>query len=321
MRPFGRLPFGNGGLSLATAPAASVSLAPPRPLLPLAGVARQARVIGADPLGLAGAIILGFFIFVALAAPLLAPYNPYAYQYLPDGSLARMQPPSASFLLGTNYFGQDVLSQLIRGSTVTLLVGLLSGLFIGVAGTTVGLVAGYFGGFVDDLLMRVVDVFMGVPTLPLAIVIVTVAGPSIEHIIFVITFLFWRTSARVVRSSVLTLREMGYLRAARVAGASHLRILLVHLLPNVLPLTFLYVVFGAGAAVLTEANLSFLGLGDPFVVSWGQMLYFAFATASIRVAWWWVLPPALCVIAFLSGLYFVGRACEEQLNPRLRRRA
>src|ERR687885_1455781 len=148
MRPFSRLPFGNGGLSLASAPAAtaSVSLAPPRPLLPLSGVARQARVIGSDPLGLAGAIILGFFIFVALAAPLLAPYNPYAYQYLPDGTLARMQPPSSSFLLGTNYFGQDVLSQLIRGSTVTLLVGLLSGLFIGVAGTTVGLVAGYFGG-------------------------------------------------------------------------------------------------------------------------------------------------------------------------------
>jgi peptide/nickel transport system permease protein len=270
---------------------------------------------------MAGAILVGFFVVVALAAPLLAPYNPYAYQYLANGTLARMQPPSATFLLGTNYYGQDVLSQLIRGSTVTLLVGLLSGVFIGFVGTAVGMVAGYFGGLVDDALMRVVDVFMGVPTLPFAIVVVTVAGPSIEHIIFVITLLFWRTSARVVRSSVLTLRELGYMRAARVAGASHLRMLLVHVLPNVLPLTFLYVVFGAGAAVLTEASLSFLGLGDPFVVSWGQMLYFAFTTASIRVAWWWVLPPALCVIAFMSGLYFIGRAYEEYLNPRLRRRA
>jgi peptide/nickel transport system permease protein len=270
---------------------------------------------------MAGATIVGFFVIVALAAPLLAPYNPYAYQYLPNGALARMQPPNTSFLLGTNYYGQDVLSQLIRGSTVTLLVGLLSGVFIGFFGTAVGMVAGYFGGFVDDALMRVVDVFMGVPTLPFAIVVVTVAGPSIEHIIFVITLLFWRTSARVIRSSVLTLRELGYMRAARVAGSSHLRMLLVHVLPNVLPLTFLYVVFGAGAAVLTEASLSFLGLGDPFVVSWGQMLYFAFTTASIRVAWWWVLPPALCVIAFMSGLYFIGRAYEEYLNPRLRRRA
>jgi peptide/nickel transport system permease protein len=288
---------------------------------PLPAINRQVRILRADPFGLAGAVIVGFFIVVALAAPLLAPYNPYAYQYLPNGALARMQPPSATFLLGTNYYGQDVLSQLIRGSTVTLLVGLLSGVFIGFFGTAVGMVAGYFGGFVDDLLMRVVDIFMGVPTLPFAIVVVTVAGPSIEHIIFVITLLFWRTSARVIRSSVLTVRELGYMRSARVAGASHLRMLLIHVLPNVLPLTFLYVVFGAGAAVLTEASLSFLGLGDPFVVSWGQMLYFAFTTASIRIAWWWVLPPALCVIAFMSGLYFIGRAYEEYLNPRLRRRA
>jgi peptide/nickel transport system permease protein len=290
------------------------------PSLALDVLRLQVRILKADSFGMAGAAIIGFFVVVALAAPLLAPYNPYAYQYLPNGSLARMQPPNASYLLGTNYYGQDVLSQVIRGSTVTLLVGLLSGLFIGVVGTTVGMVAGYFGGFVDDLLMRVVDIFMGVPTLPFAIVVVTVAGPSIEHIIFVITLLFWRTSARVVRSSVLTLRELGYMRAARVAGAGHWRMLLVHLLPNVLPLTFLYIVFGAGAAVLTEAALSFLGLGDPFVVSWGQMLYFAFSTASIRTAWWWVLPPALCVIAFLSGLYFIGRAYEEHLNPRLRRR-
>jgi peptide/nickel transport system permease protein len=300
---------------------ATVTLWHRRTFFTLPALGRQVRILKADPFGMAGATIVGFFVIVALAAPLLAPYNPYAYQYLPNGALARMQPPNTSFLLGTNYYGQDVLSQLIRGSTVTLLVGLLSGVFIGFFGTAVGMVAGYFGGFVDDALMRVVDVFMGVPTLPFAIVVVTVAGPSIEHIIFVITLLFWRTSARVIRSSVLTLRELGYMRAARVAGASHLRMLLVHVLPNVLPLTFLYVVFGAGAAVLTEASLSFLGLGDPFVVSWGQMLYFAFTTASIRVAWWWVLPPALCVIAFMSGLYFIGRAYEEYLNPRLRRRA
>src|SRR5712692_7147376 len=301
----------------------SAAIVPRRPGLPAIGrlLHTQTRILRADSFGLVGATIIGIFVIVALAAPLLAPYNPYAYQYLPNGTLARMQPPNASFLLGTNYYGQDILSQLIRGSTVTLLVGLLSGVFIGFFGTAVGMVAGYFGGFVDDALMRVVDVFMGVPTLPFAIVVVTVAGPSIEHIIFVITLLFWRTSARVIRSSVLTLRELGYMRSARVAGASHLRMLLIHVLPNVLPLTFLYVVFGAGAAVLTEASLSFLGLGDPFVVSWGQMLYFAFTTASIRIAWWWVLPPALCVIAFLSGLYFIGRAYEEYLNPRLRRRA
>jgi peptide/nickel transport system permease protein len=286
----------------------------------LPALAHQLSILREDPFGLAGASIVGFFIVVALAAPLLAPYNPYAYQYLPNGTLARMLPPSSTFLLGTNYYGQDVLSQLIRGSTVTLLVGLLSGVFIGFFGTAVGMVAGYFGGLIDDALMRVVDIFMGVPTLPFAIVVVAIAGPSIDHIILVITLLFWRTSARVVRSSVLTLRELGYMRAARVAGASHLRMLLVHVLPNVLPLTFLYIVFGAGAAVLTEASLSFLGLGDPFVVSWGQMLYFAFTTAAIRVAWWWVLPPALCVIAFMSGLYFIGRAYEEYLNPRLRRR-
>ena len=272
-------------------------------------------------MGRFGLVVVALFVFVGIFAPSIAPYDPFTYLTSTTGESLLLAEPSGDYLFGTTYYGQDVLSQTIHGTRIALLIGLISAVFIGIGSTVVGIVAGYFGGWIDDILMRVVDVFMGIPTLPFAILVVALAGPSTRNVIFVIVFLFWRTGARVIRSSVMSLKERAYVHAARAAGASHLRIMLVHILPNVLPLAFLYVVFGLGWAVLTEASLSFVGLGDSREISWGQMLNFAFSSGSIQTGWWWVLPPSLCLILFLSSVFFIGRAYEEQLNPRLRRRS
>ena len=279
-----------------------------------------ARALWADPYGRVGACILLFFLLLALASPYVAPYDPWANNYRPDGQLARLEAISTRHWLGTTYYGQDVLSQTLLGSRLAFAVGLVSAILIGTIGTNVGLVSGYFGGRVDDVLMRVTDIAYAIPFLPFMIVIVSLFGPRVEVIIGSMSLVFWRTAARVVRAQVLSLRERPYILAARAAGAGHLRILYVHLLPNVLPLAFLYLVFGVAWSVLTEASLSFVGLGDPNRVSWGLMLFQAFTLGAMRHAWWWVVPPGGALMLFLVGCYFLGRAYEERINPRLRAR-
>jgi peptide/nickel transport system permease protein len=145
-------------------------------------------------------------------------------------------------------------------------------------------------------------------------------GPSLWNMIIAISILMWRTTARVIRSQVLSLKERPFITAAKVSGAGHLRIMYVHILPNVLPMSFLYVALGIAWATLAEASLSFLGFGDPLMFSWGQMLYYAFLTGSTRSAWWTVLPPGICITLFVISAFMVGQAYEEVVNPRLRRR-
>jgi len=288
-------------------------------------ILRALRDVGgalwADPYGRIGACILCLFALAALASPHIAPYDPWANNYRPDGQLARLEGISTRHWFGTTYYGHDVLSQTLLGSRLAFAVGLISALLIGFIGTNVGLISGYFGGRVDDVLMRITDLAYAIPFLPFMIVIVSLFGPRVEVIVGSMSLIFWRTAARVVRSQVLSLRERPYVLAARAAGAGHLRILYVHLLPNVLPLAFLYLVFGVAWAVLTEASLSFVGLGDPNRVSWGLMLFQAFTLGAMRHAWWWVVPPGGALMLFLVGCYFVGRAYEERINPRLRARS
>jgi peptide/nickel transport system permease protein len=287
----------------------------------IARMARElARVLTADSYGRVGLAILGFFLVVAIVAPLIAPMDPWANNYRPDGSLARLDGISVKHLLGTTFYGQDVFSQLVLGTRQTILVGLVSAVLIGFIGTNVGLISGYFGGLVDDILMRITDLFYAIPFLPFMMVIVALISRSLPVIIAAMALVFWRTAARVVRAQVLTLKERPYVLAARASGAGHLRIMYVHLLPNVLPLGFLYLIFGAAWAILTESSLSFIGLGDPKNLSWGLMLNQAFVTGSIRYAWWWVVPPGAALMVFLVGLYFLGRGLEERANPRLRAR-
>jgi peptide/nickel transport system permease protein len=277
------------------------------------------RLLVRDGFALAGIIIIGLFLLIAIFADFLAPYDPFQTLKTAEGGLARLQPPSAEHWLGTTAFAKDVLSQLLLGTRVAFIVGFSAAIVVGFVSTLLGLVSGYFGRYVDDAIMRVTDFALSIPTLPIAIVAVAILGPSLRNIIIVIALLFWRNGARIVRSVVLTEKEKVYVQAARAAGASHVYIMLVHILPNVIPVAFLWMTMSIAFPVLAEASLSFLGLGDPNTTSWGQMLNIAFSTGSIRTAWWWVLPPSLCLVALISSIYVVGRAYEEKTNPRLRR--
>ncbi|PJF09291.1 ABC transporter permease [Pseudorhodobacter sp. MZDSW-24AT] len=278
------------------------------------------RQVMQDSFAVVGVSILLLFVIIALTAPYLAPFDPFKAMMTETGRLARLRPPSGEHLLGTTAFGNDVLSQFLHGFRVALLVGLVAAIAVGFISTLFGVLSGYFGGWVDDVLMRITDVALSIPTLPFSIVAVALLGPSIENIILVITVLFWRNGARIIRSAVLTERERVYVKWARAAGASHFHIIMRHILPNIIRVVFLWVTMSVAFAVLTEASLSFLGLGDPTVISWGQMLNTAFSSGNLRTAWWWVVPPSLALVMLVSALYLIGRAYEEQTNPRLRKR-
>jgi len=272
-----------------------------------------------NPLALFGTVILISFVLIGILAPYLVPYDPMETLYI-DGKLARSLPPSRLYLFGTTHFGRDVLSQVIIGTRVALIVGSMAAIFLTFIGTNIGLIAGYFGGRIDNVLMRITDIAFGIPFIPFAILLISLLGPSISNIIITISALLWRTTARVIRSQALSIRERPYITAARVSGGGHLRIMYVHILPNVLPMSFLYIALGIALATLFEASLSFLGFGDPRMISWGQMLYYAFITGSTRTAWWTVIPPGFCIALFVIAAFAIGQAYEQLVNPRLRGR-
>jgi peptide/nickel transport system permease protein len=276
------------------------------------------RVIFKDTLGAIGLILVTFFILMALLAPVVAPHGPFDVVYKPDKTVARLVPPNLTNLLGTTNQGMDVFSQLLHGSRIALLVGILSAIGSALIGTAVGLFSGYYGGWVDQVLMRLTDIAFGIPFLPFAMLAISLSRPSLYLVILLIVLFLWRTTARVIRSQVLTLKERPFIWAARAAGVSNLRILFIHIGPNVLPFSFLYMAIGISYGVMTEASLSFLGFGDPHILSWGQMLNFSFNAGAMRNAWWWVLPPGLCLSLFVTSAFMITRAYEEMINPRLR---
>lgn len=277
------------------------------------------RPIKESPMSVVGIAILLSFLLIAITAPYIAPYD-YREYHSVGGKLARLYPPSTRFWLGTTYYGKDVLSQILMGSRIALLVGFTAAMFISFIGTNVGLIAGYFGGRLDSFLMRITDIAFGIPFLPFAIVLIALLGPSYWNIIITISILMWRTTARVIRSQVLSIKERPFIIAARVSGATDFRIMYVHILPNVLPMSFLYIALGIAWATLSESSLSFLGFGDPRMISWGQILYDAFLTGSVRSSWWVVLPPGMCITLFVIASFMVSKSYEEVVNPRLRKR-
>ncbi len=278
----------------------------------------QFRELLHDGPGTIGLILLLLFFFMAAFGGVLSPYGPNELQYLPDGTLARGEPPSTRYWLGTTTLGRDVLSQTLSGARVAVIVGFLSAFFTVFIGSNVALWAGYSGGRMDNVLMRVVDITYGIPFLPFAIVLVSLLGTSIWNIILIISLLFWRSTARVIRSQVLSLKQRPFIWSARAAGASRGYIIYRHVLPNVLPLILLYTALAVGTGVLTEAGLSFLGFGDARYPSWGTMLNDAFRAGAARSAWWWIVPPGLCIALFVTSTYMVGRAFESSTDPRLR---
>jgi peptide/nickel transport system permease protein len=268
--------------------------------------------------GTFGAVVLVTVVLVAVFANWLSPYDPLINHFDAAGQLRRLEPPSAAHWLGTTYYGLDVLAQLIHGTRIVLIVGITCAVLIALIGTNIGLVAGYYGGRVETVLMRATDLAFGIPFIPFAVVLVALLGPSLWNTIIAISLLMWRSTARVIRSQVLSLRERGFVKAARIAGASDLRILYVHIFPNVLPMALLYVAFDIAWAVLAEASIAFLGFGDPQQTSWGQMLYLAYVSGSIRRAWWWTIPPGATLSLFVISVFLIGREYERLANPRLR---
>jgi peptide/nickel transport system permease protein len=272
-----------------------------------------------DRFAMFGIVIYLFAILLAIIGPSLAPYDPQQVIKDAGGTWLMSQPPSSQFVLGTTNMGRDIFSELLYGARPAVVVGFLAAFVVVAIGTIVGLVSGYFGGWVDSVLMRLADVAFGIPFLPFVVVLVAFLKPSIWNVVLGMSLLFWCNTARVIRSQVLVVKERDFVEAARVAGASPWRILFVYVAPNVLPLSFLYGSLAMGWAILTEASVSFLGFGDPKVISWGFMLQDAYnAQAMTRGAWAWIIPPGLCIMAMVMAGFFIGRGTEEMLFPRLR---
>ncbi|MDD3827387.1 MAG: ABC transporter permease [Anaerolineae bacterium] len=269
-----------------------------------------------SPMGVVGAAMLLVVILVAVLAPWLAPYDPQArVQVSPDDILA---PPDAQHWLGRDDAGKDVLSLLIYGARVSLVVGFTASFMSMIIGTTVGLVAGYYGGRVGNLLMRFVDLLMVIPELPLMLVIIAVMGRGLLNIILVIGLLGWTYTARLVRSQVLSVKERQFILRGRSLGASHLHMVVRHIFPQVLPLVIAQAVLDISVAILAESTLAFLGLGDPTLISWGSMLNFAFERAVSRQAWWFLVPPGLAIVWVSLSLVLIGNTLDQIVNPRLR---
>lgn len=286
---------------------------------PLSGIMRALRLPSRDPFALAGLAIYLTFILVAVFADSIATHDPLEILFKEDGNLAASLPPGNGHWLGTTNLGRDIFSQLVIGSRSALIVGITAAIVVVAIGTLVGLVSGFFGGWVDTLLMRVADVALGIPFLPFVIVLSAFLGPKVSNVVMAIALLLWPNTARVIRAQVLTVRERAFIEAARVTGSSTWRILFVHVAPNILPLSFLYGSIAVGWAILTEASVSFLGFGPSDVVSWGYMLQDAYGSQALsRGEYLWFVPPGLCIILVVVAGFFISRGYEEILFPKLK---
>jgi peptide/nickel transport system permease protein len=267
-------------------------------------------------IGWAGLAIVAVFVGLALAAPWLTSYRVTELAGNP------LEAPSGAHLLGTNGVGQDLATQLLNGTRVSLFVAVLAGGGTLLIGALVGMVAGWAGGLVDAVLMRMVDLVLVIPKVPLLIVIGTYAGPSLPVISLIIALTGWPPTARIVRSQVLSLRRRAHIKAAVGFGATSGQVLRRHILPEVGLILTAGLVGAAGRAVAFEAGLAFLGLGDPSRASWGAILRDAIGFGGIFYtnAWkWWLVPPVAAISLLLLGVTFVGVGLEQRINPRLSR--
>lgn len=270
------------------------------------------------PLALVGTTVIILLMAVAVLAPTLAPYDP---RELAGPSL---QPPSAEHLLSTNNIGQDIFSQLVWGARQSLAIALGAAALAMGLGVLVGMVAGLLGGLVEEVAMRVIDVFLAVPSLPLLVLVAAFAGASRTVLIIVIGLLRWPEIGRIVRSQTLTLRRRGFIDSARGFGGGARYVIRRHLVPGVAPIIVVGFVATAGQAVLMESGLAFLGLADPTAVSWGLILNEALVFPGLYFTslWvWWVLPAGFAITLTVLGFTFLGVGLEPVLNRRWKRAA
>ena len=262
-----------------------------------------------------GAVILLLLLLVAIFAPLIAPYSPHQVDFAPS------LPPSSTHLLGTTSLGQDIFSQVVWGTRLTLLVGFVTGVITSIIAIMVGLIAGYFGGWIDDLLSMITNVFLVIPGLPLMIILAAyITVKSVVPIIFVISVTGWAWGARVLRSQMITLKSRDFVKAAHVVGEHPLRIILFDIFPNMLGLIVANFFGAALYAVLSEAGLAFLGLGNVNAITWGTILYWAQNNQALLLGQWqWMAVPGMLIAILGTSFALLNFAVDEISNPKLRR--
>lgn len=265
------------------------------------------------PQTMLGLAIIAAFVLAAVFADVISPYDAR------EKVGAVFEAPSSSHWLGTDDGGYDVVSQLLTGAQVSLKVGFLAAFVATFIGGFVGVASGYYGGRVDGLLMRVTDYFLAIPDVPLMIVFAALFGRSLTNVIVIIAIIYWTSTARLVRSQVKSLRERVYVRRAESLGSGNVRIIARHIVPHVMPLIIANAVLMIATAVFAETYITFLGLGDPSLISWGKLIRNTIdAQAVLNDAWWAIIPPGLCVTVVVLACTLVGQSIEESLNPRLR---
>jgi len=274
-----------------------------------------------NPIGKIGLFLLILFSLMALGSfipPLIDPmYQPMSGV---DPEISKSTGPSLKHWLGTDFMGRDLFSQLLAGARVAFMVGVSAAFMSIFLGTLIGMIAGYMGKAIDTFLMRLADMIMVMPTLLVVLILAALFGQlNIWTIVLIIALFRWPGVSRVIRAQTLSLKQRPFIEAAKVAGASHLRIVFRHIMPNVLPLSFLYMTFRVTSAITIEASLAFLGFGDPGTVSWGMMLQWVWKTGHMFKAPYWLLPPGICISLITLSFYMMGRAMDEVLDPRLRK--
>jgi peptide/nickel transport system permease protein len=253
-----------------------------------------------------GFILVAFFVFISIFADFIAPHSPWE----------RFEPyskPSLKHWLGTNDIGNDILSELIHGSRASLIVGVGAAAIATLLGLLIGLISGYFKGFADELLMGITDIFLMIPRIPLLIILAAFLKSSFWIIMLALGFLWWTSTARVVRSRTIQVREMDFVTSSKCLGFKNRHIILSDILPNIFPVALPKFMLTVATAMISEASLSFLGLGDPSMKSWGLMINFAFIKGGlINEMWWWYLPPGICIILFVFSIALLGFSFEEE---------
>ena len=270
-------------------------------------------ILRSSPEAIVGLVVLGIFVIAAIFAPLLMPYP------INERVGGVYEPPSPAHPLGLDDGGIDMLSLLIQGGQTSLLIGFTAAFISMIVGGGIGVISGYFGGWIDSALMRITDYFLVVPLLPLAIVISAVWGAALTNMILVIGLLIWTTTARLIRAEVRSIRERAYVRRARSIGAGHTRIIFRHVLPQTVPLLMANMTLAIASAIFLEAALAFLGLGDPNSITWGKIIELAFVRTAVSAgAWWAIVPAGLCIALVVTACSLVGQSVEDALNPRLK---
>ena len=298
--------------SLATEPGAVSAAAPAAPRQhPLR---RFVRAFAARPSGLVGVGILLVIAALALCAPLFIGNDQLNVVMVNGPTLA---PPSGSYPLGTDQAGRSILLLVIWGARSSLSIGLMSTALTMVLGSSVGLLAGHYGGWIGKGLMHLTDWFIALPGLPLAMSLAAVMGQGTASITVAIGVTSWASTARLVRAQTLSVEARPFIERARALGAGNVQVMTRHVLPNVTPLILVSSTLTVASAILSEATLTFLGLGDPISVSWGSMINSAFSGGAVTAgAWWYLLPPGLAILVVVLGFTLTGRAVEHVLNPR-----